>query len=146
MPSGRRYQQPKQPQPVFFLDRSIGRLQIAQVIRTRGYEALPMAEIYPGGVDQRIPDPEWILKADQENWVALTKDYSVVRDHSDVLAKTTLRLFSYNNANLTGPEMAKRLETNFSRILQKIAKPGPYIYVIARDKLEFRWPPSKTSS
>ena len=141
MPSGRRRQQPDQPPPVFFLDRGLGRHLIAEAIRARGHQALPMAEVYPGGTDQRIADPDWMLRADQEGWVALTKDHSVVRDHRDVLAETTLRVFAYNNANLTGPEMVDPLETNFNRILQRAAKPGPYLYVIGRDSLELRWRP-----
>ena len=100
-----------------------------------------MAEVYPGGADQRIADPYWMLRADQEGWVALTKDHSVVRDHRDVLAETTLRVFAFNNANLTGPEMVDRLEINFNRILQRAAKPGPYVYVIGRDSLALRWRP-----
>ncbi len=133
MPSGRRRQQPERPPPVFFLDRDLARHLIAEAIRAKGYEVLPMAEVYPEGADQRIADPDWMVKADQEGWVALTKDYSVVRDHRDVLAETTLRAFAYNNANLTGLEMVDRLETNFNRILQRAAKLGPYVYVIGRD-------------
>lgn len=68
-----------------------------------------MAQVYPEGADQRIADPDWMLREDQEGWVALTKDYSVVRDHRDVLAETTLRAFAYNDANLTGPELVDRL-------------------------------------
>jgi len=142
VPSGRRRQQPDQPPRVFFLDRGLGRHLIADAIRARGHEALPMADVYPGGADQRIADPVWMLRADQEGWVALTKDHSVVRDHRDVLAETTLRVFAYNNANLTGSEMVDRLDTNFNRILQRAAKPGPYVYVIGRDSLELRWRPT----
>lgn len=104
-----------------------------------------MAEVYPEGADQRIADPEWMVKADSESWIALTKDSSVARDHRDVLAETTLRVFAYNNANLTGPEMVDRLETNFNRILQRAAKVGPYVYVIGRDSLELRWRPPPES-
>ena len=49
-----------------------------------------MADVYPHGADQRITDPEWITRADSEGWVALTKDYSVIRDHSHVLADMNL--------------------------------------------------------
>ena len=141
MPSGRRRQQPDSPPPVFFLDRGLGRHFVADAIRARGFEALPMVDVYPGKADQWIADPDWIIRANREGWVVLTKDYSVVRDHRDVLAKTTLRVFAYNNANLTGPEMVDRLETNFNRILQRATKPGPYVYVIGRDKLDLRWRP-----
>ena len=140
MPSGRRRQQPDAPPPVFFLDRGLGRHLIAEAIRAQGYEALPMADVYPDGTDQRISDPEWIKRADTEGWVALTKDPSIIRDHRDVMAETKLRVFAFNNANLTGSEMVARLEINFNRILQRSRKPGPYLWVITPDGLQRRWP------
>ena len=76
-----------------------------------------------------------------EGWVASTKDYSIIRDHSDVLAETTLRVFAFNNANVTGPELVGRLEINFNRILQRARKPGPYVWVITPRGLQRRWPP-----
>lgn len=139
MPSGRRRQQ-SDTTPVFFLDRGLGRHLIAEAVRARGYEALPMADVYPLGSDQRVTDPEWIERANRDGWVALTKDASIIRDHRDVLAETTLRVFAFNNANLTGPELVARLEANFNRILQRAKKPGPYVWVIAPDRLQRRWP------
>ena len=99
-----------------------------------------MADVYPDGADQRITDPEWIKRAGGQSWVALTKDYSVIRDHRHVLADTTLRVFAFNNANLTGPELVARLESNFNRILQRATKPGPYVWVITPNGLQLRWP------
>ena len=99
-----------------------------------------MADVYPDGADQRIGDPEWIRRADAEGWIALTKDLAIVRDHADVLAETTLRIFAFNNANLTGLELVGRLEANFDRILQRARKPGPYVWVITADGLRRRWP------
>ena len=112
---------------------------VAEAIRARGYEALPMADVYPDGTDQRTTDPEWIRRADREGWVALTKDPSIVRDHRDVLAETTLRVFAFNNASLTGKEMADRLGYNFNRILQRAKKPGPYVWIIKPNGLQRRW-------
>ena len=113
---------------------------VAEAIRARGYEALPMADVYPDDTDQRTTDPEWIRRADREGWVALTKDPSIVRDHRDVLAETTLRVFAFNNASLTGREMADRLGYNFNRILQRAKKPGPYVWIIKPNGLQRRWP------
>ena len=138
MPSGRRRPQPDPP--VFFLDRGLGRRRVADAIRARGYQALPMADVYPNGADQRIGDPEWIRRADREGWVALTKDASIVRDHRAVLAQTTLRVFAFNNANVTGSELVSRLNTSFERIIRRSAVPGPYVWVIGRNSLEQRWP------
>lgn len=139
MPSGRRITRPE-PSPVFFLDRGLGRHLVADAIRRRGYAALPMAEVYPDGTDERVSDDDWIRRADQEGWVALTKDYSIIRDHVDTLAATTLRVFSLNNANLTGPHMAERFDRHLNRILQRASKPGPYLYVVGAKGLELRWP------
>ena len=113
---------------------------VAEAIRARGYEALPMADVYPDDTDQRTTDPEWIRRADREGWVALTRDPSSVRDHRDVLAETTLRVFAFNNASLTGKEMADRLGYNFNRILQRAKKPGPYVWIIKPNGLQRRWP------
>ena len=143
MPSGRRRSQPEPPGPVFFLDRGLGVKYVAEVIRAAGFVALPMVEVYPGGADQTISDPEWIRRASDENWIALTKDYSIIRDHAAELEASTLRVFALNNANITGFEMADRYQRNIHRIIQHARKPGPYVYVVTATALELRWPTAK---
>ena len=140
MPSGRRSKRPEPPDPVFFLDRGLGRFLVADAIRQRGYQVLPMVDVYTDGEDERVPDDNWILRADAEGWVALTKDYSIIRDHDDTLAQTNLRVFSLNNANLTGPEMADRFDKHLNRIVQRAAKSGPYLYIVGSKGIERRWP------
>lgn len=142
MPSGRRRKRPDPPPPVFFLDRGLGRYHVAEALRKRGYEALPMADVYPEGQDEHVHDDDWINRAHDEGWVGLTKDYNIIRDHTDALSSTTLRVFSLNNAHLTGPEMAERFDVQLNRIIQQAAKPGPYVYVIGSKGLERRWPES----
>lgn len=41
--------------------------------------------------------------------------------------------------NLTGDEMAERIDRHLNRIIQRAAKPGPYLYVISRNRIEKRW-------
>ncbi|MYJ42928.1 MAG: hypothetical protein F4076_10915 [Acidimicrobiaceae bacterium] len=129
---------------VFFLDRGLGFHLIAEAIRARGYEALPMADAYPDGTDQRISDPEWITRADTEGWVALTKDPSIIRDHRDVPAETRLRIFAFNlrvqQCEPDRTEMVARLDANLNRILQRARKPGPHLWMITPDGLQLRWP------
>ena len=140
MPSGRRTKRPDTSPPVFFLGRGLGRFSVADALRDRGYEVFAMVDVYSNGEDQRLPDEDWMIRAATEGWVALTKDYSIIRDHLDTLASTTLRVFSLNNANLTGQEMAERFTRHLNRIVQQAAKPGPYLYVIGSRGLERRWP------
>jgi hypothetical protein len=141
MPSGRRRTQPERDEPVvFFLDRGVGRHVVAQALLDAGQSVITMFDEYPDGADQRVADDDWIRRADEHGWIAITKDYAIIRDHVDALARTNLRVFSFNSANLTGDEMATRVETHLNRILQRARKPGPFVYVIGAEGLEHRWP------
>lgn len=140
MLSGRRRKRPEPTKPIFFIDRAVGRYVVAEAIRSRGFDALPMADVYPGHADQDVKDPVWILRADREGWIAITKDCSII-DHEDALLETTLRVFAFSNANLTGVEMQDRILNHLNRILQRAAKPGPYIDKITRKGLDRYWDP-----
>jgi len=143
MPSGRRSKPPETDSPVFFLDRSLGRVHVAAALRDRGLDVVLMAEFYPDGSDQRIADDQWIADVSAIGHVALTKDTNLIRDHRSVLGRSTLRLFAIDTAKLTGPEMAERVDRHLDRILLRARKPGPYAYVIHKEDLELRWRPGE---
>lgn len=141
MRSGGQRSRPDHPPPVFFLDRGLGIHFVADVIREAGFIAYPMAEVYPDGIDQTISDDAWIERASAEGWVALTKDYAIIRDHAHALTTSTLRVFALNNANLSGLEMAGRFSTHLNRIVQAARKPGPYVYALGVRGIDLRWRP-----
>lgn len=141
MPSGRKRKPLEPEEPIFFLDRNLGRYDVPEAIRDRGFSVLSMADVYLEGKDQRVTDPDWIIRANLEGWIVLTKDYAIIRDHVDVLSKTTLRVFALNNANLTGAQMVDRILRNLNRIIRLANKPGPYVYAIGSRGLELRWKP-----
>lgn len=66
MPSGRRRQQPESDQPEFFLDRGLGRVIVADMLRSHGQTVHVMADVYPDGKDQSVDDPEWMQHADRQ--------------------------------------------------------------------------------
>lgn len=140
MPSGRSQSRLDLTDPVFFLDRGLGVNFDAERLRGRGHRVLPMVDVYPGGADQGVSDDDWISRASDENWIALTKDYAIIRDHSVALAASTLRVFALSNAHLTGAQMADRYDANLNRILLRSRKPGPYVYVVNATGLVLRWP------
>ena len=140
MRSGRQHEQPDLERPVFFLDRGLGRYMVANAIRAMGYEALPMVDVYTDGRDLRLPDPEWMRRADREGWVVISKDSQIPNDHADALNATTLRLFLIPNANIPGAEIVRRLMTNWDGILRRTATSGPYAYAVMPHRLEKRWP------
>jgi hypothetical protein len=99
-----------------------------------------MAEVYPQGIDQTIDDDVWIARASAEHWIALTKDLAITRDHTAALEASTLRVFALNNANVSGQEMADRYRRHLEVILQRAARPGPYVYVVGNSGVDLRWP------
>ena len=109
-------------------------------LRSAGHVALPMVEVYPDGTDQAVADPEWIAMVSAKGWIALTKDLSIVRDHPDALAASTLRVFALNNANLTGVQMAQRYVDNLPTIARRAGAVGPYVFAVTAGGLERRWP------
>lgn len=143
MPSRRRGSLPDPPLTVFFLDRGLGRGLVADMLRSEGHEVKPMADVYPGGLDQEIDDPTWIHDVSAVGWIALTKDSRLIRDHREALEGSSLRVFALDSSNLTGMEMAERIRGHLGRILHRAAKPGPYVYVLHHERIELRWRPEK---
>jgi hypothetical protein len=139
MPSGLRREPRSQETTVFFLDRSVGRHDVADALRQRGFEVVLMHELYPGGSDQSVGDNDWIERVADLHHIAITKDLNIIRAHGDAIRESGIRLFSFDSARLTGPEMAGRIDRHLNRILQRASKPGPYFYVIHSDSLELRW-------
>ena len=125
--------------PVFFLDRGLGIYDVATALRSAGHLVMPMALVYPNGKDQSVSDDEWIKRASSD-WLALTKDTAIMRNHQPALRASTLRVFALNNANLTGPQMAERYLHNLRRIPRRASQPGPYVYIVSSDGIEKRWP------
>ena len=133
---------PPQPPPEFFVDRSLGRVVVAEAIRAEGYVVHTMAEVYPDGRDEHVRDVEWIRDADHAGWIALTKDERITRypEEQEALAGSTLRVFAIGNQHLTGPEMAAYYVTNIHRIVQRARKPRPFVDVVYLDSVDRRWP------
>lgn len=137
MRSSRR--RPEPSPPTFFIDRGLGRHHVPAVFESAGFEVIRMADAFPDD-GQHVGDDEWIERVSGEGWVALTKDTALVRDHAHALAASTLRVFALPSANLTGPAMAQRFESNLNRIVQRSRKLGPFVDVVHPDRLERRWP------
>ena len=137
-----------QPPPEFFVDRSLGRYVVADAVRAQGYVVRTMADVYPDGEDEQVSDVRWIADADRNGWVVLTKDERITRhaDEQDALLKSSLRVFAIGNQGLTGPVMAGYYTTNINRIVRKSRKPGPFVEVVQRDRVERRWPPPSSGT
>ena len=115
---------------------------MAEAIRDLGYVVHTMAEVYPGGLDEKVSDITWIQDADTAGWIALTKDERITRYPHEQAALTgsRLRVFAIGNQHLTGPDMAAYYVTNIHRIVQRARKRGPFVDVVYRESVDRRWP------
>ena len=60
--------------PHFFVDRSLGRRQVPDLLRQAGFQLSTLAEVFGVPNDERIEDVEWLAWAGSRRWPVLMKD------------------------------------------------------------------------
>jgi hypothetical protein len=130
-----------EPQPEFFLDRSLGRHLVADALRAVGVSVQTMAERYPE-TEEFIVDETWIRDVTADGLVTLMKDDQIRRKPLEQRAvlESGARAFVVTNANLKGYEVAALFVENRHRIMQRARRPGPYIYGVYAVRLEKLFP------
>lgn len=133
---------PRRPPPEFFVDRSLGRYVVPDAVRGAGYVVHTLASVYGEQPGQGVDDVTWLGEAGEHDWVVLLKDDRVRRRPAELetLTEARLRVFCLTNANLRAGEQAERFQSNLNRIVQRAAKPGPFIYGVYVDGLRPLWP------
>lgn len=133
------------PDPTFLIDRSLGRLVVAQALREVGLGVETLASIYGEHKSQRVPDEEWLELAGERGWLVLMKDDSIRRRPAELAAlqEARVRAFCVTNANLRGVQYAELIVSQRHRIIQRGRHPGPYVFGIYPSGLTRLWPPTR---
>jgi putative N-acetylmannosamine-6-phosphate epimerase len=124
---------PIQQPPKYFLDRSLGQHQVANILRHAGLDVVTLAEHYGQPHDQRVEDVTWLKDATSNGWVCLTKDAAITRRPAEAAAIRVAgsRCFCLGSANLRADEMAGRFLSAARRMESlSTAQPGPFVYAI----------------
>lgn len=103
-------------QPVFFLDRSLGKFKVAAALRNAGASV----EVHDDHFPQDALDEQWLKLTGESGWVVLTKDKNI-RFHArekEALTAYNVRAFVLSAKALNADEMAQA----FVRALPKIAR------------------------
>jgi len=79
-------------------------------------------------------------RLDGTDRLAITKDAAIVRAHSDALAASTLRVFTFVNANMTGQQMADRARALLPEIIERLEDEGPFVDGLYSSGLSNKWP------
>lgn len=123
--------------PELFLDRSLGRRQVPDLLRAAGLRLRTLAEVYGIPADETIADIDWLTRAGREGWVVLMKDerirYRLVERMA--LVDHQVRAFCLTSGNLRAAEMAQLYIAVLDKLAAACADPGPFLYVVSRSGL-----------
>lgn len=122
----------KRPDPVFFLDRSLGKNRVATALRQAG----ATLHIHDDHFPPDAKDEDWLAEAGQRGWIVLTKDHRIRYRHVERLAlmKAGVAAFILTSGDLQGEEMAEifvKALPRITRFLKNHTK--PFIAKVAKD-------------
>ncbi|HEX5645583.1 MAG TPA: hypothetical protein VFX56_01320 [Nitrospira sp.] len=131
-PSGANSPSKRPDEPVFFLDRSLGKKRVATALR----EAGATLHIHDDHFPPDAKDEDWLLEAGRRGWIVLTKDHRIRYRHVERLAlmKAGVAAFILTAGDLQGDEMAQifvKALPRITRFLKNHTK--PFIAKLARD-------------
>jgi len=127
---------PFPPRPEFFLDRSLGRHQVASALRAAGWRLRTHHEVY-GARDEEVPDAEWLEMCGAAGLVVLSKDRKIRYRPAEMqmIRRFSLRAFILTSGSLTASAQAERLIANAERIDLACAGAGPFVYAVQETRV-----------
>lgn len=118
--------------PHFFLDRSLGRNQVPQLLRADGWSLTTLSEHYGVPADEGVEDVEWLSMAGAAGWPVLMKDEKIRYRTAEraAILNAGVRAFCLTNGNLLAAEMADRFIRHKRAIWAAARATDPMIYAV----------------
>jgi hypothetical protein len=123
---------PPPEDPVFFIDRSLGKIDVPGALRAAGY----VCQLHDDHFEQQTEDSVWLSNVAAKRWIVLTKDERIRYRPLELqaLRSAKLRAFIVICGNVRGSETAAILLRAMPKILRAIAThPGPFIHYVYKD-------------
>lgn len=119
--------------PDFFLDRSLGRRQVPERLRSAGVRLRTLAEVYGVPADEAVEDVDWLARAGDQGWPVLMKDERIRyrAAEREALLAHGVQAFCLSRGDLRAAEMAEAYIRVFPRIMTACGEPGPFLYVVS---------------
>lgn len=113
---------PREPY-TFFVDRSLGRKKVADVLRAAG----EVVEIHDDHFGQDVEDVVWLENAGTRGWVVLTKDKNVSHRITEIeaLFDADVATFILTSSDITGEMAAQAFVTALPAIKELLASSAP---------------------
>lgn len=90
------------PGPLFFVDRSLGRVRVPALLRESGWALITLSEHYGVPHDEAVDDVAWLLLAGERGWPVLMKDERIKYPTAErrALIDHGVRAFCLTSGNL----------------------------------------------
>ena len=124
--------------PDLFLDRSLGRIKVPQLLRAAGLRLVTLAEHYGMPADESVDDVDWLGLAGSRGWVVFMKDTRVRYNPAEreAIRKHRVRCFCLSSQSLTADQMASRFLDHLGSIVAECADVGPFLYTVHQNRIE----------
>lgn len=111
--------------PVFFIDTSLGKRQVAEALINAGAHV----EIHDDHFATDAPDAEWLPAVAQRNWVILSKDEKIAFRSLEqfAVAQSNAQVFVLFSGNLSGLEMGEPFTKQGGRMKAPVLQSGDEI-------------------
>jgi len=121
-------------EPVFFIDRSLGRKRVPERLRRAGWAVVTMAEHYGVPSDEAVNDQEWLSLAGERGWAVLMKDDRIRYRESErrALMGAGIHAFCLASASLRSAEMADIYLSRATAIFEVAGEAGPTLHILTR--------------
>lgn len=123
--------------PNCFVDRSLGRRQVPDLLRAAGLCLHTLAEVYGIPADEAVADVDWLARAGQQGWAVLMKDERIRYRPAEraALIDHRVRAFCLASGNLRATEMAQLYLDVLDKLVAACGAPGPFLFVVTRSGL-----------
>ncbi|MGH3048969.1 MAG: hypothetical protein ACRDLK_02345 [Gaiellaceae bacterium] len=127
---------PSLPPPDFFVDRSLGRHRVPELLRAAGWSLQTHHEVY-GRRDERVPDVEWLELCGTRGLAVLTADRRLRYRPPEIAAirRHRVKAFVLIGASLRAIDQVERFERNQERIWTACSERGPFVYAVHADRI-----------
>jgi hypothetical protein len=120
--------------PHFFVDRSLGAVQVPKLLRDAGWLLTTLVEHYGKPADESVADVDWLRLCGDEGWPVLMKDEKIRYRAADREALLTagVTAFCLASGNLRSADMAEVFVQHRDVVWEKAAAGGAAIWVLSR--------------
>lgn len=123
--------------PRFFVDRSLGRRQVPDLLRAAGWDLVTLAEHYDIPADEDVADVDWLQLAGERGWPVLMKDERIRYRPAEraALLEHGVRAYCLTSGNLSGRQMAELFIAHRPAIWEDATGTGAALFSVSRTTL-----------